>query len=293
MDFKVEDFKIDEERYIQIKQKAYGLYEEYIKLDKKERKDFLENLTKEFSEPSNELTLAEQYILRNTLLFPDTSVLINCTGGELQQILYKIYNNEDYIERSDVTAKFIEYSNCNTRMLVAEGKLNFMDKYGYSDYSISDREYTSLKNEALLYIEDFKKLPLDKKEKFILNCCGYESYQEKIQTATILIPNDVRLIEQIKGASVSDIASFYSVPESLIEFKLNEYEKQDTRGLIQAGKIKRSKEDRLWYKGSFDDEPLYVWGSDYREIQMSVEQVKKINDALQNSYKHYSKNTTK
>lgn len=286
MDFKVGDFEISEEQYIEIKQTAYKYYDEYIKLDKKERKSFLENLPKT-NNP------AEMFIIRNTLLFPDTSILINCTRGELQHILDKVMNNEDNVERQDVMAKSIEYSRFNIKKLVSEEKLTVMDKYGCPDYSISDREYISLKTEALKYVREFQNLSLEEKEKFILNCCSRESYQEKIQTATMLLPNDMELMYQLRGNSTSDVANYYSVPECLIDFKVTEYEKQNTKGLIQEGLLPKNKSYRLWYMSPVEDEVTYVWGPNYREPQLDAEQIGRINESLENSYKQYSKNQTK
>ena len=68
MNFQINESKIDQDRYIELKQKAYDYYRQYNSLDRVLRKSYIDALP-EMDTPF------ETMLVRNTLLFPDTEVL--------------------------------------------------------------------------------------------------------------------------------------------------------------------------------------------------------------------------
>src|SRR5699024_5693116 len=102
----------------------------------------------------------ETAILRNTLLFPDTEELLMAPKGALYRVLNKITNENDDITKEDMMAKYLEYSMQQTQILVKKGFLKVMDNISYPDNSINDRDYISLKKEALDISDQFMNLSL-------------------------------------------------------------------------------------------------------------------------------------
>lgn len=279
-----DDVNISEERYIEIKKLAYKYYEEYKKLDSYSRKQFLKTL------PMLSLQF-ENNILINTLVLPDTEYLVNVKKDKLISTLSQIAKNQDDITDINITAKLIEYSKFNTKELIQNGKLKIMDEINY-DNCINVKEYKELKNSTIDFMQEFYELPLRKKVKLINKACKTETYQAQIQVATLLIPNDNVLMEQLKVSSVSDVADCYKVPESLINFKLEEYNRQKTELLIQDGSINKVKYNRVWYKDLFDDSIIdrLTNQSFYQSIENN--HISTVNDTLEVMFKEYSKNST-
>lgn len=278
MNFKINDeSKIPQERYIELKQKAYNYYEQYNSLDRKSRKSFLDTLP-EMSTPF------ETAILRNTLLFPDTEELLMAPKGALYRVLNKITNENDDITKEDMMAKYLEYSMQQTQILVKKGFLKVMDNISYPDNSINVRDYISLKKEALDISDQFMNLSLRKKVRFILRCAEEKNYQSQIQVSTLLIPNDTLLMKQLEGSSINQLANLYGVPSSLIEFKKEEYEKQDTSSLITQGKFTPSNLTQPWYKDGIDEGMInQIWNqSFYQKIEQ--EYISNANSALENMF---------
>ncbi len=269
--------KIAQERYIELKQLAYNYYEQYNSLDRRSRKSFLDALP-EMNTPY------ETAILRNTLLFPDTFELLVTPKGALYRVLNKFTKDNDDITKEDMMAKYLEYSVQHTPNLVKEGLLKVMDNINYPDNSINDKDYISLKEEVLGISDQFMSLSLQKKVKFILKCTEEEDYQAKIQLSTLLIPNDILLMKQLKESSISELARLYGVPTSVIEFKKEEYEKQDTSTLIAQGKISTSNFTLAWYKDRIDEGMInQIWDqSFYHKIEM--EYISNANKALENMF---------
>jgi len=282
----VEEAKIGQERYVEIKKMAYTYYEQFISLDRASRKEFLDNL------PSIG-TAFENDILINTLLFPDTEQLLTIPKGHLYSVLGKIANNEDYITDHNINAKIVEYSTQNISELIQDGKLQVMDGVRYTDSSISDKQYKSLKDSAVNFVETFHSLPLNEKVELICGGCAHSSYQEQIQIATLLIPNDKELIEQLKNASTSDIANYYMVPESLINFKVEEHKKQNTEELIKEGQLNTVKSNRIWYSDSLNDGmPYMLWDQGfYQKVEENL--INKSSAAIEGMFKEYSKQSIK
>lgn len=274
---------IEEKRYIEIKKLAYGYYEKYNSLERVSRKSFLDALP-----PLN--SALEACILRNTLLFPDTEELLcTKTKGELMDVLVKIAENEDNIEKSNIMEKASEYNKQKTKDLIQEGKLKVMDKISYSDDSISQREYISLKEEALMFHEEFDNMSLKKKVQVIGICCEEENYQAQIQLATLLIPDDARLMRGLKTHSEEQLAAYYKVPVSVIRFKTIEYDRQGTSDLLENGKMLTIDATGSWPGISADDEVISgIWDqSFYKEIENK--DLKKAENHLSKMYQGYSK----
>jgi len=237
-----DDFNINVDRYIEIKQMAYQYYEKYNSLDRPYRRKFLDAL------PDLE-TKTETGILLCSLLFPDTSDLIELGNGELVSELSRRAKNDDNITFHNITTKAVEYSVLNTRELIKSGRLKVMDPISYPDDSITDREYIQTKKSALKVVEQFTELSLIDKCTLIQQACQTNTYHAKIQISTLLIPNDLLLMKQLKHNSVDDIATYYKVPVSLIEFKQEEYAKQATAMLFEDEKLIEFKSNKVWYHG--------------------------------------------
>jgi hypothetical protein len=235
-----EDFNISEARYIKIKRMAYEYYKDFNSLDRPYRRKFLDAL------PDLD-TKTETEILLCTLLFPDTSDLIELGTGELMAELGRRAKGDDNITMRNITSKAVEYSVLKTRELIRAGKLKVMDDISYPDDSISDKEYIQTKRSALKVMEQFTGLSLVDKCTLIQQACQTNTYEARIQISTLLIPNDLLLIKQLERNSVDDIAAYYKVPVSLIEFKQEEYEKQATSMLFEDGKLTEFKSNRIWY----------------------------------------------
>lgn len=276
---------VAEDRYIEIKKLAYDYYEKYNSLERVSRKSFLDALP-----PLN--SALEACILRNTLLFPDTEELLcTKTKGELMDVLVKIAENEDNIDNHNIMQKASEYNNQKTKKLILEGKLKVMDKIKYLDDSISQREYLSLKEEALMFFNsEFDDMSLRQKVQAIGICCEEENYQAQIQLATLLIPDDARLMRGLKTHSEEQLAAYYKVPVSVIRFKTIEYDRQGTSDLLENGKMLTIDATGSWSGISADDEVISgIWDqSFYKEIENK--DLKKAENHLSKMYQGYSKN---
>lgn len=273
---------IEEKRYIEIKKLAYGYYEKYNSLERVSRKSFLDALP-----PLN--SALEACILRNTLLFPDTEELLcTKTKGELMDVLVKIAENEDNIEKINIMEKASEYNKQKTKDLIQDGKLKVMDKISYSDDSISQREYISLKEEALMFHEKFDNMSLREKLQVIGICCEEVNYQSQIQLATLLIPDDARLMRGLKTHNEEQLATYYKVPVSVIHFKTIEYERQGTGDLLEEGKLLTIDAANSWYRSADDEVISGIWDqSFYKEIENK--DLKKAESHLSKMYQGYSK----
>lgn len=274
---------IEEKRYIEIKKLAYGYYEKYNSLERVSRKSFLDALP-----PLN--SALEACILRNTLLFPDTEELLcTKTKGELMDVLVKIAQNEDNIDNHNIMQKASEYNNQKTKKLILEGKLKVMDKISYSDDSISQREYLSLKEEALMFFNsEFDDMSLRQKVQAIGICCEEETYQTQIQLATLIIPDDARLMRGLKTHNEEQLAAYYKVPVSVIHFKAIEYERQGTSDLLKDGKLLTIDAANSWYRSADDEVISGIWDqSFYKEIENK--DLKKAESHLSKMYQGYSK----
>ena len=278
--------KVEESRYIEIKKMAYGYYAQYNSLDRPSRKHFLLAL------PELENSYATA-ILRNTLLFPDTEELLSVSNGHLYGVLKKISENEDNIQPGDAFAKSVEYANQRTRQLIQNGTLQVMEGLKYPDNSISEKEYLSLKKEAVDVFKDFVELDLNKKVRFICSCCQEVNYQAQIQLATLLIPNDKMLMAQLQTNSIEELAQYYRVPESMINFKKIEYDRQDTIELIKEKKLSENKNTLPWYKNLIDDTLiLEMWDQGfYKSIEN--DHIDRANKHLSKMYQSFSKTNIK
>lgn len=279
MSIKMGDTSLSEERYIELKKLAYDYYDKYNELDRVSRKDFLDSI------PSLN-THFEDLIVRTTLLFPDTEDLLKISKGSLHNVLKEIANNEDGITNEDVLAKSVEYSTQRVKELINEGKLKVMERIKYPETSISEREYVALKKEALKYRKAFLGLSIVKKSEMIEECAKDASYQECIQLATLLIPNDSKVISMMKNHSNLEIADKYNVPVSVIEFKRHEYNYQGTEKLIEKGLFEKSQDDALWNSSDLDDSFIdAIWDqSFYKGIEEEQQQ-----QVTKNLVKIYSK----
>lgn len=269
-----DEFNISEERYIEIKEMAYQYYGQYNNLERPYRRKFLDAL------PGLN-TRAETDILRCTLLFPDTEYLLEIPKGKIYSELAKMANQDDNTTTHDVTIKTFEYSMFNVRELVANGKLKVMDEISYPEDSISDKEYIETKISALKVIPQFYELSLMEKVKLIGKACQTDTYQARIQIATLLIPNDRLLMQQLSNNTVEEIAKYYKVPTSVIEFKQDEYGRQGTDMLINDGRLGEFKLRRVWHKDPLDNELINkLWDqSFYASIENEAYQ--KINSSLE------------
>lgn len=279
MSIKMGDTSLSEERYIELKKLAYDYYDKYNELDRVSRKDFLDSI------PSLN-THFEDLIVRTTLLFPDTEDLLKISKGSLHNVLKEIANNEDGITNEDVLAKSVEYSTQRVKELINEGKLKVMERIKYPETSISEKEYVALKKEALKYRKAFLGLSIVKKSEMIEECAKDASYQECIQLATLLIPNDSKVISMMKNHSNLEIADKYNVPVSVIEFKRHEYNYQGTEKLIEKGLFEKSQDDALWNSSDLDDNFIdAIWDqSFYKGIEEEQQQ-----QVTKNLVKIYSK----
>lgn len=279
MSIKMGDTSLSEERYIELKKLAYDYYDKYNELDRVSRKDFLDSI------PSLN-THFEDSIVRTTLLFPDTEDLLKISKGSLHNVLKEIANNEDGITNEDVLAKSVEYSTQRVKELINEGKLKVMERIKYPETSISEKEYVALKKEALKYRKAFLGLSIVKKSEMIEECAKDASYQECIQLATLLIPNDSKVISMMKNHSSLEIADKYNVPVSVIEFKRHEYNYQGTEKLIEKGLFEKSQDDALWNSSDLDDSFIdAIWDqSFYKGIEEEQQQ-----QVTKNLVKIYSK----
>lgn len=279
MSIKMGDTSLSEERYIELKKLAYDYYDKYNELDRVSRKDFLDSI------PSLN-THFEDLIVRTTLLFPDTEDLLKISKGSLHNVLKEIANNEDGITNEDVLAKSVEYSTQRVKELINEGKLKVMERIKYPETSISEKEYVALKKEALKYRKAFLGLSIVKKSEMIEECAKDASYQECIQLATLLIPNDSKVISMMKNYSNLEIADKYNVPVSVIEFKRHEYNYQGTEKLIEKGLFEKSQDDALWNSSDLDDSFIdAIWDqSFYKGIEEEQQQ-----QVTKNLVKIYSK----
>lgn len=279
MSIKMGDTSLSEERYIELKKLAYDYYDKYNELDRVPRKDFLDSI------PSLN-THFEDLIVRTTLLFPDTEDLLKISKGSLHNVLKEIANNEDGITNEDVLAKSVEYSTQRVKELINEGKLKVMERIKYPETSISEKEYVALKKEALKYRKAFLGLSIVKKSEMIEECAKDASYQECIQLATLLIPNDSKVISMMKNHSNLEIADKYNVPVSVIEFKRHEYNYQGTEKLIEKGLFEKSQDDALWNSSDLDDSFIdAIWDqSFYKGIEEEQQQ-----QVTKNLVKIYSK----
>ena len=269
-----DELNISEERYIEIKKMAYQYYEQYNSLERPYRRKFLDAL------PDLD-TRMETDILLCTLLFPDTKALISLGKGGLMSALGKQAKADDNITSHNVTTKAFEYAVFKTKELIDAGKLKFMDEISYPDDSIPDKEYVETKETALKVLERFNELSLMDKSKIIQQACTTNTYQAKIQISTLLIPNDLLLAKQLQKNSIEDIAAYYKVPVSVIEFKKEEYEKQATFMLIDDGKLSLIKSNRVWHHDIYGQMDLIngLWDqSFYKEIENSA--YEKINSSL-------------
>lgn len=273
MNFQINESKIDQDRYIELKQKAYDYYRQYNSLDRVLRKSYIDALP-EMDTPF------ETMLVRNTLLFPDTEELLTTPKEALYRVLNKFARDNDFITKEDMMTKYLEYRMQDTQDLVKTGLLQVMEDISYPDNSISNREYLFLKEEAMEISDEFQNLPLSKKVKFIVQCCEDSDYQTQIQLSTLLIPNDQLLINQSNKYSDDELASYYSVPTSLINFKKEEYNKQDTLELINEDKLLQPKSNHFWYKDGVDDGMISkIWTQKfYREIEQ--EYIARANVAL-------------
>lgn len=279
MSIKMGDTSLSEERYIELKKLAYDYYDKYNELDRVSRKDFLDSI------PSLN-THFEDLIVRTTLLFPDTEDLLKISKGSLHNVLKEIANNEDGITNEDVLAKSVEYSTQRVKELINEGKLKVMERIKYPETSISEKEYVALKKEALKYRKAFLGLSIVKKSEMIEECAKDASYQECIQLATLLIPNDSKVISMMKNHSNLEIADKYNVPVRVIEFKRHEYNYQGTEKLIEKGLFEKSQDDALWNSSDLDDSFIdAIWDqSFYKGIEEEQQQ-----QVTKNLVKIYSK----
>ena len=232
-------------------------------------------------------------ILRNALLFPDTEELLITPKGKFQKTLSLIMANEDNITRQDITYKSLEYGSQKIRALIKQGKLKIMEGLKYPDHSISEKEYLSLKRETLLYVRQFFDCLLPEKVKLITEFMDETEDQQLIQMSTLLIPNDRALIEQLNNVSIEEATSYYRVSDSVINFKIEEYNRQDTRVLFMEGKMPPVKVNRLWYKNSIDDDSLgMLWDqSFYGEIEEN--KPVQVNISLSQIFSTFEKKVTK
>ena len=277
MNVKIGDTHISEERYIEIKQMAYKFYEEYNKLDRVSRTKYLDALPK-LNTPF------ENLILRTTLLFPDTPAVLKTSRGAVYNIFKTIAANEDNITNDDLMAKRMEYSTQKIHQLIQEGTLKVMEEPTYPDHSISEKEYISIKEDAIQASKEFTSVDLPRKKKFIESIAADTSYQTNIQLATLLIPNDVQLMQEMTQYSDERLAGKYKVPVKLIEFKKHEYEYQGTKNLIEEQKITRVTTNKIWFQSELDDRILDgIWDqSFYRGIENN--QFKSIEQTLDKMY---------
>lgn len=276
---------ISQERYIELKEMAYRFYEEYNSLDRQARRSYLEVLP-QFDNP------VENSIIRTTLLFPDTLELLTAKPAELSKMLKKQGSDLDDATGRDLVFKVNEYQLMGTYQLVTDGKLKVMDELKHEDCSIIEKVYLSLKNEALEARDEFLKLDLSQKVKFVKSITEDINYNTQIQLATLLIPDDAKLIEQLKRNSVADLATYYKVPESLIEFKKDEYSMQGTKTVIPKFKISKTSTplSKLWYKDDLEADLIpKIWDqSFYRGIE-----TEHMNNIEADLSKIYAKPTTK
>jgi len=269
-----QETKIDENRYIEIKNMAYKYYQQYNLLSRRDRKAFLDSLPKLDSKE-------EDSVLRCTLLFPDTEGLITANREQFFPILSRMGKCDDNISFRDVVFKQQEYSTYNTKELIASKKLQTMDELSYPDEYISDKEYIETKVLALDFVPQFYELSLPQKAQLIEQACETDTYQAKIQVATVLIPNDVLLMQQLETTPVEDVANYYKVPLSVIEFKIKEYNTQRTSILINNRSLVEFKSGRVWHKESLDTTLISsLWDQNfYQGIEKNAQE--NINNSLE------------
>ena len=258
-----DDFNISEERYIEIKKIAYEYYRTFNSLGRTYRRNFLDALPDLKTKTETEIVLC-------TLLFPDTSDLIELGNGELVAELSRRAKDDENITFHNITSKAVEYSVLRTRELIKEGKLEIMDDISYPDNSIRTKDYIHTKKLALDVVEQFAGLSLVDKCTIIQQACQTNTYEARIQVATLLIPNDLLLIKQLEKNSIADIAAYYHVPVSLIEFKKEEYAKQDTKTLLEDGKLTQLKPNRIWYHNDSSETAFIngIWDqSFYKKVE--------------------------
>lgn len=247
------------ERYIELKEMAYKLYEEYNLLDRQSRLSYLDALP-EFDNP------IESEIIRTTLLFPDTEEFLTSDQKAFSRVLNRIAREQDDINARDVTFKIFEYQMMGTQKLLSDGTLKLMDSLSYPDCSITSRDYLALKNEALEAREVFLKQSLDEKARLIESVAQDNHYHYQIQLATVLIPDDKELMAQLARSTATDLAAHYKVPESLIEFKKAEYSMQGTERLIPKFKMEKvtTPLSKLWYKDDLDTDLIVgLWDQSF------------------------------
>ncbi|MBQ7137280.1 MAG: hypothetical protein IJO43_04825 [Bacilli bacterium] len=269
-----QETNISEERYAEIKKTAYKYYQQYNLLPRCDRKSFLDSLPKLNTEE-------EDAILRCTLLFPDTEDLIGLDRARFFPSLLKMGKQDDNVTFKDVVFKSKEYSIYNTRELIRSKKLQTMDELSYPDQYISDKEYIETKVLALDVVSRFCELSLPEKAQIVTQACQTDTYQAKIQIATLLIPNDMLLMQQLENNSIEEIANYYKVPSSVIEFKMEEYDTQRTSMLINNGSFGEFKSVRVWHRESLDTSIIAnLWDqSFYQGIENDARE--KINNSLE------------
>lgn len=278
MGLQIGQSKIEQDRYVEIKKMAYYYYKVYNSLDRVSRKKILQALP-ELNTPF------ETAVLRNTLLFPDTKELLSTPKEALYKVLRNFASINDGITREDMMTKYLEYGMQGTSKLFQNGLLEVMDDLNYPDNSISEKEYLSTKKEAFELLDEFTNIPLNKKVRFIEQCLDENSYQIQIQISTLLIPNDKLLVAQLNKYSVSELADYYQVPTSVIQFKKEEYVKQETIELINQNKLPQAQPKYLWCKAELDDGIIdKIWDqSFYRGIEQ--EYIDKANSVLEKMFK--------
>lgn len=230
MDIKVNDIQMPQEEYIEVKKLAYNYYEQYKNLTRREQEVFL-NSMKELDTPIKTL------ILKNTLIFPDTKELLAMSSGRMGNYLQKLYPDEVSQNGSSIILKQVEYSVFGTQQLVADGILSVMEDKQYAPEDIGIGRYKELKEEALKCFKEFFELNLSQKTSFIQSCTDDWNYEDKIQLATLLLPNDIALMNEMEEYPLVKIASKYKLPIEILEFKKSEYELHNTRKIIETNGI--------------------------------------------------------
>lgn len=259
---------IEKARYIELKKNALQKYSVYRLLDEREKEEYLKNA-------SYGLLPEEEEIFKNTFLIPDKRSVLRLSNTELLKY-FKRCSVTSGIPLRNYLLKYEEYQIFNTKQIFLNGELEYPNDLEL----ISFNEYKAVKEDAISKSQGFLKLSLDDMISFLesfqvdkdgdyipLNNASqlYDEFtkdrdfylkkkeifgpqmianttENLIFLSTLFIPDDQSLLMSCSFSfeNLEFVASVYDVPLEFIEYKLHEYETQNTfDGFYQMPGVRR------------------------------------------------------
>lgn len=277
-------FALPKEEYVEVKRLAYTYYEQYKNLTIEEKTQFIDDL------PSLNNQVKDE-IVKNTLLIPDTKELISAASKHLYSSVEKVTTTLPSVTQEQMTSKMLEYRANNTHKLVEQGILMTMEESN----SINEKTYLEIKTVQQKIHEIMKAKPLNMQRHIIGEYITDQSYEGKIKLATLLIPNDQKLMQELTTFSIEELADKYKVTPGVIEFKQEEYTRQNTEELIAKGKMPKPTTTRLWYQSELDDDIIrYLWPKENAHLDKEEAfHIKYVREQLSPVFKEKEKGTKK